>query len=378
MPGDVPVGAVPAPEPAAAVTPKVPAAIAAQAARASKMVSLREGLSKFKATLPPDPAPGEKPVEKPVDQIAAPVVEAKPDKLNDDLDTKPADKLNDPAPDAKPIEPKQDELDDKTKRGLAAIEKQAKKFRDEQATERASLALERAELARLKAEITGKASSIDELKKLKPTDVLDKLGLDDDGLDLVARAAYARTTKGKADPRAAAAVAEAERTRASSSHESTIADLQKQIEDLKGEFTRRDQFAETRQYVTKWQDDAVKSIPVDKPTLIGKLHEKTPEKARQILLAIGQHIEKANDGETPTHAEVIAEYEKLRREELEEQGVDVDALLKPTVAPKAKASTKTLDVTSVTGVRPINGSPSKAEKLAAVSAGLKRLRAEQQ
>jgi hypothetical protein len=75
---------------------------------------------------------------------------------------------------------------------------------------------------------------------------------------------------------------------------------------------------------------------------------------------------------------VIAEYERQRRAELEEQGVDVEALLKPAAAAKPTAApSKTLDVTATNGTRPINGNPTRAERLAAVTAGLRKLESSQ-
>ncbi len=287
---------------------------------------------------------------------------AEPEKLNDEPTVeKPAEKLAD-AP---------TEDDPKTARGLAAIEKREKRFREEQARIKADLELERAELARIKSELTGKATSYEDFKKLKPLDLIDKLGLDDDGLVALSRGAYARTKAGSADPRAAAAVAEVTEKRATKeSIESIREEIRKEFRD---ELAKRDAAEQTKSFANKWQDDAVKAIPGDKPTLIARLHEKAPEKARAILLSIGQHLERENDNETPTHAEVIEAYEKHRRAELEEQGIDVDALLAPKKTAPPAAPTKTLDVTTSGGTRPITSANTKAEKIALVTAGLKKL-----
>lgn len=72
-------------------------------------------------------------------------------------------------------------------------------------------------------------------------------------------------------------------------------------------------------------------------------------------------VTQADASHTPTHAEVIAEYEKRRREELEEQGVDVDAMLKRAApapaAPPAKKPAATLDPTNTGGAaRPVDRS----------------------
>jgi hypothetical protein len=283
-----------------------------------------------------------------------------------------------PPPAATSEAPAADEAHDpKTAKGLAAIEKQAKKFRDEQAAAKAAakaeLDVERAEIARLRAEATGKVTSIAELKKMKPLEVLEALGFEnEDDYDVLARGAYAKTKTGKADPRLKQ---QAEQTAEARDLKATVAELRKQIEELGGEFTKRDAAAQTQAFVAKWQDDAIKAIPAE-PSLIGRLAEKSPEKARDVLLTIGKYIEKQT-GETPTHAECIEEYEKYRRAELEETGVDVDALLRPSTeaAPK-KAPGKSLDITTPGGTRPLNTNLSRAEKLAAVTAGLRKLDAE--
>lgn len=343
MPGDVPVGAIPSPV-ASATAPPSPSAT-----KAAKLASVTAGLEKIAAT--------EK-ASAPAEAISTPVVP--PDA--------PA-----PPPAATTEAAADDAPDAKTAKGLAAIEKQAKKFRDEQSRAKAELDVERAEIARLRAEATGKVSSIDELKKLKPLELLEKLGIEsEDDYDVLARAAYARTKKGKEDPRLKQ---QAEQTAETRDFKSKIAALEAKIEELGGEFSKRDAQAQTQSFVTKWQDDAIKAIPAE-PTLIGRLATKAPEKARDVLLTIGKYLEKQS-GETPTHAECIEEYEKYRRAELEETGVDVDALLRPaTEAAPKRAPGKTLDITTPGGTRPLNSNPSRAEKLAAVTAGLRKLEAE--
>ncbi|HEX4355659.1 MAG TPA: hypothetical protein VHZ95_22185 [Polyangiales bacterium] len=294
--------------------------------------------------------------------------------------TEPAAKTPEPAApaklaDAKPEthvapEPTDAKHDPATDRGLRAVEQARKKFLDEQNAWKAEQEVQRAETARLRAEAQGKVSSVEELKKLKASEILDRLALDDDGYDAMSRHAYARTKQGKADPRAAAAVADAERSQASRGQAETIAELQAKIDKLEqgyqGEFKRRDQ----QTFAEHWVGEAVKSVPTDKPTLIGKLMAKSPDAGRAQLLAIGAELERANDGEQPTHSEVIAEFEKRRRAALEEQGVDVDALLAPAKAPTAPAP-RTLDVTATKITRNENAPQTREERRAVAQANLR-------
>lgn len=355
--GDVPVGAVSVP-----TTPVPPSGKAsAPSPRAAKIAAVTAGLAKLASE---QATPTEPPATEPV-KPADPVPEA----------PKPVDPPADPPVEEKPAAT-DEATDPKTAKGLAAIDKQAKKFREEQARAKADLDLERAELARIRAEVTGKSSSLEELQRLvkkDPIAALAKLGLstdDETEMERVGRGAYVYTKAGKADPRSkesASQIAE------KSAIQAEIADLRKVADELRNEFKTRDQRASAETFVTRYLDGAVKAIPSE-PTLIGKLYAKAPEKARQALHAVGAKLERENDNETPSHADVIAEYEKLQRAELEEQGVDVDAMLRPsTTAAPAKAPSKTLDIAAPSGTRPINGTPTRAEKLAAITAGLRKL-----
>lgn len=381
---EVPVGIVPAPE---QPKPEVHPAVAAKEARAAKLKNVSAGLAKLKTEEPsrePPQAPKveklpseighEPPAEKPkLEQVEAKADEAEP-KVEE---PKAEEKLK---ADEKPEEP-----DPQTAKALAAIDKQAKKFRDEQAAakrefdqERASY---RAEMAREQAEWKSQLEDYKAARataKRDPIGFLRKLGIEtEDDWERVGRGAFPHTKQGKADPRAIEVAARHDRDAA---HDSEIAELRRTVSDLTDEIKTYKSSVEARSYVETWQADAVKAIPKDKPTLIARLHEKSPAKAQKALLAIGAELERANDGETPSHADVIAEFEKRERAELEDRGVDVDALLKPAAAAApapAKQAPKTLDpAMPANGTRPINGYPTREQRLAAVTAGLKKLTAE--
>jgi hypothetical protein len=385
---DVPVGAAP-------VAPAAPPASAAGApagsptavvrrptavVRADKLAAVNAGLAKLDGSAATEVATAATAADKPAGDSAH----------DPKLSQTPAAK--DAAAPKDPAKPAADEpVDDKTAKGLAAIDRRAKAFRDEQAAEKAKLDLERVELARIKADVEGRGAGLDELRKLAKRDpiaALAKLGLEsEDEWETVGRGAYPRTKAGKSDPRAAPAVAQTERERQLADE---LASLKKGHEELTASLRTRDAQAQQQAYVRDYLDSAVKAIPTT-PTLIGKLHAKSPEKARQTLLELGTTMEREamradgttryDPAHTPSHAELITRYEKDRRAELEEQGVDVDALLvpaaaKPAPAPAAKPKV-TLDPTSTTGTRPVNDKPTRAEKLAAVNLGLKKFEAEQ-
>lgn len=347
---DPAAAAAPPPAPAAAATPPQPGnRIAARAERrATAMTRLQSDVATERASAP------------------APVPEA----------PKPAA----PAPaEAKPADPATEKPDPATERSLRQVEQARKKSLDEITAGKAELEVQRAEIARLRKEAEGKVGSIGELKKLSPTALLEALDhFTEDDHDILSRAAYARTKAGKTDPRAQAAAQEATRAQGSRAAVAEVAQLKATIAELEakvsGEFTRRDHAS----FAEKWLGETTKAIPTDTPTFIAKLHANEPETARRELLAIGQELEKANDGEPPTHAEVIAEFEKRKRASLKSMGLDPDALLAPPkpAAPAAAAKpagARTLDVAAANVTRPANAPKTRDERR---DAAVARIRAE--
>lgn len=353
------------------------AVAAAREARQAKMREVNAGVAKMNAAeaAGQEPSPPTKVEKLPSEMID----EKQPEKV----EAEPA-KKDEPVKDEKPVEAKPDEHDPQTKKGLDAIDKQAKRFRDEQAAAKRAFEQEvadtRADLARMKQQIETQLTSVEDLKrqaKRDPIGLLRKLGIEtEDDWEVIGRGAFPFTKAGKADPRAAEIAA---RTHKESSRDSELAELRQMVNDLTEQISTQSKQAEARSYVERWATEATKAIPSDRKTLIGNLHAKAPEKAKQALLEIGARLERENDNETPSHADVIAEYERTRRAELEEQGVDVDALLGAIAAPTPpKKPSPTLDpALPATGTRPINGRPTREQKLAAVTAGLRRLSVEE-
>ncbi len=268
--------------------------------------------------------------------------------------------------------------DPATDRGLRSIEQARKKFLDEQTAAKAELDVQRAEVARIRKEAEGKVTSLDALKKLGPTELLAALDhLSEDDFDIIARSSYARTKAGKVDPRAQTAAQDAARAAkersASTAATAELAELRETVKQLEqkltGEFTRRDQAS----FVERWVGDAVKAIPADKPTFLSKLHANEPETAKRELLSIGAELEKANDGEPPTQAEVIAEFEKRKRASLKAMGLDADALLAPPAPAKPAPVTqaRTLDVTTSNLTRPAITAKTRDERRDVAVANLK-------
>lgn len=271
-------------------------------------------------------------------------------------------KLDDKAEDV------EDKPDAETSKRLATVAKAEKRSRD--ASDQRKIELDRREAALLAREVetTSKSASFEELQALAKKDrlgVLRKLGAleTEDDYEDVGRSAFPHTKAGKVDPRSKPIAEQSAKERAL---QAEIAELRKTTAELAEQFKTRDAKAEAQAFQARFLDDAVKAIPAT-PTLIGKLLAKSPEKARQALLAVGARMERENDNETPSHADVIAEYERLRRADLEEQGVDVDAMLKPAAAPvtqpAAKKPAATLDPTATgANARPVDRSKMTEEQ----------------
>lgn len=374
---DVPVGSVPAPEgPIVTQTRPQSAVVAAREARLAKMKEVSAGIAKMNAA------------ESGGQERAQPSPPTKVEKLpSETLETeKPVENVEAKTDEPKPAEPKQDakadDPDPQTKKALDAIDKQAKRFRDEQAAAKRAfdqeMAEQRAELARIKAEQQSKYGAVEDLQKLADRDLIGLIrklrpNMSEDDWEVVGRGAFPFTKAGKADPRAAEIAA---RTHKETSRDSELSELRKMVTDLTEQVAASKRETEGNAFRERWLGDAVKSFPKE-ASLAGHLYAKNPTKVRQALLEVGMRMERDNDNETPTHADVIAEYERLCRAELEEIGIDVDALIRPAAAAPQKKPTPTLDPSLPTGgTRPINGKPTREQKLAAVTAGLKKLEAE--
>jgi len=347
--------AVPGPEVQVSTVPPEARANSGET-RSAKMVSLRAGLAKIAEAnsgmvAPAEAAPEAAAVEKP-----APAVETAPDPT--------------------------------TAKGIEAIEKRDARAREQFKTDvakvRAELDVERAEIARMRAEAS-KAPDHDSLKKLPVKDryreALRLVGIDPDDeehAEIVARDAYARSKSGKADPKNKVY---AEQVAEKSALQAELTEMRKQLEQVQGEFKTRDSRAEMERFQSSYLDAAVKAIPVE-PTPISMAHSANPEKTRAALLALGQQLER-DIGETPTHAEVIAEYNRRAFADLSDRGfsqADIAALLK-RAAPSAEvvakpAPTRTLDPDARPTATPINGNPTRDQKIAAARAGLRKLSAE--
>jgi vancomycin resistance protein YoaR len=153
------------------------------------------------------------------------------------------------------------------------------------------------------------------------------------------------TEAGKKDPAGAKANAElAARTLREREANTQTSALQKRLDELEQKLTQKDQQAQFESKRTAYIEHAAKQI-TDETPIAKALGDKNPEKLRAALWATTERLIEENDGEVPDPADVLATYEKTRRAELEELGVDPTTLATPkknTQAADKKHPAKTL------------------------------------
>lgn len=182
-------------------------------------------------------------------------------------------------------------------------------------------------------------------------DVIKALGYTDDHLEGAAQALYALSPKGQADP---ARRAHAERLLRDREEIDERSATQKRLDEMEQRLTSREQQSEFRELQSSYLDATVDAIPDTAP--IAKAALAAVENARAAARAAATSTERVqalakaktlntkfrtklwelteamtreNDGDVPLHADVIARYEEIRGEELDELGIP-----RPTTATK--------------------------------------------
>jgi len=228
-------------------------------------------------------------------------------------------------------EPEPAKPDPELERRAAQLRKQETRLRAKIESERTKLDRERADLASDKAEVE-KFKTLRQRAKFDPTGVLRALGLSDDDLEPAARHIYAQTKEAAKDPKNRDAADRLMRER----------ELQHRIDEQQKRLDERDERDKQAAAQQAEQQAAVKYITgvsrAAKPgTLAAHFLSKggtTADKAMMRFAQIARDL--SEDGYYPDQADVLDEYERQRREELEEADVDVAALLKRPAKPAVK------------------------------------------
>jgi hypothetical protein len=257
---------------------------------------------------------------------AAPVEEPAADPAASDA-VDPADPPADPIDPPKPTE---------EQAGAAAIRKLEQHTRRQLAEERAK---QQADLDNQKTAWSAKLEKAAELERKlaagreDPVALLKSLGYSDDDLAGVGRLVYGASTEGAKDPRYKAA---GEAHLAKTQQMTQVQKLEQKLADLEKKQEERDIAAKQQAEELSYLDEVTKAIPTESP--IAKAVAKHPAKVRSALLGVARELYLAsgpsNDlRDVPSHAEVLAAYEKKRDETLEMFGIDPSILKSPTVKP---------------------------------------------
>lgn len=277
--------------------------------------------------------------------------EAEPAESEEASDEEPAEAEPAPAPEKK-AEAKPDE--DARLLAMQKAEKAAKVERMAAAEERAKLATERKEKAETEKRLGAFEKALAKAKT-DPGGVLELLGVPAERYEDLANYFYARSEKGKADPRYKDVSERAMRERET---RDGIEELRAELTALKTQAAEREARIEAERVAERHMTGVFKSARSTKDApLLARLFAKDAEKAERKLASIA--LELANEsGELPDAEDIITTYEKRRRAELEDDGVDVDAMLK-TAPPKPQSKTAGEKPTA----RTLNNEPSTSTQV---------------
>ena len=282
-----------------------------------------------------------------------------------DDDAEEKDEDADPDADLDDDEEK-DEKDPKIAQGLAKLQRQEKRQREqidrERESARAELTHGRQQLEETKAEIAkakAKYDSLAERAQLDPLGVLEELGVVDD--DFVGKQAYARV-KAKTDPafREAAAKMKADRT-----IRAELDALKAKDAEREKEVTETKKHAEQRQAFDHFVGSVLKEAKSFKAaTLTNLLLASDPDEAKVLFARAGSDLWSRNGAE-PSPIAVLKHAEKMQRAQLRKYRIDPRSL-----ASLAAVSGEGEKTTAI-AVKP-NGKPAKGKAKVTLEDELRR------
>jgi hypothetical protein len=307
--------------------------------------------SQILSSLPDDEdAPEEKPVATAKEDPEEAEAESSEDEDAEETEEASADSDEDEEEEEESDEDDSDEDaeksdDPKTQKRLDAVRKAEKRMR-EKANAR------EAELKEREAKHADRLSRLDQFESLAkraqydPVPVLAAMGVPPESYAAVARAIYAESTEGGADPKHKEAAARQLRER---EKEDKLTATEKRIQDLESKLERKEREAAERAEVDQFVSDVTSRAKAKHP-LAAHFIDKDPESANAGIFAAYQRLAKST-GETPKPAAVVAEYDRYERTRLKKLGIDPDAIAKVTTK-TAKTEAKSV---VKPGAKPANG-----------------------
>jgi hypothetical protein len=219
-------------------------------------------------------------------------------------------------------------VDPKVAKGLEAVHRAEKRSRE-------AIAKERAALERDKASVAEQVKAVEEFASLKtrvktdPIGVLEALGVTDDEMEHLARQAYYRSPAAKKNPEHAR---RADEERARREETSVAKKALERVEELEKRLAAQAEQAEAERKIGHYIGRVTSAAGEDTP-LIKTMIGKNPGKAQRLLFETAQRL--ADEaGVAPEPADVLRAAEEARRLDLEEMGIDIKAIARPTAPAK--------------------------------------------
>lgn len=278
------------------------------------------------------------------DEPAKPVVKApaKPaDDLDDDEDLDEGAKSDDDDDEDDEDLDEEDpaEVSAEAKKRIAQIKAEERRSRETLTKERAEFDRERETFVRERRELATKIDAFEKLvvrAKSDPVSVLKQLGLTEEDFDFAASQIYAHGKTLGADPKNRERAAQASRER---DDRERLSGTAKELADLKAELAQRDQHTTAKQQLDAFFDGAIKQVGDAQP-LLKRALEKNPAGTRAKLAQIAYELSQKT-GAMPSEQKLVRVYERRRRAELDELGIDHSAITGNAPAVAAAAAKKT-------------------------------------
>jgi hypothetical protein len=224
-----------------------------------------------------------------------------------------------------------------TAKRLAAVQREETRARAKLAKEREEIVAERAAAAKERAELEADRKALAEFRraqeraKVDPVAYLRAAGVPDAELEDAARQVYAAA---KGNP---ANKAEAARTLREKELAAEVAELKKWREERTQAETTQAEMASARAAADAYVADLTKAAAAGEASPLAKhFLAKNPQRTEAALRRITWELLQET-GDKPDHEDVLARFEKQRRAELEEFGID------PTTLSTAKTDQKKPD-----------------------------------
>jgi hypothetical protein len=223
------------------------------------------------------------------------------------------------------------ELDAAGKKRLEAVQRQERRHKEQVEKDRKAID---AEAKKVQAVVDEWAPKIDRVVKLQKqvktrpaavVELLTELGLGADDFSAVGRLVYAASSEAAKDPKWKSV---AQQLAKETGQTGEVAELRSMVERLSKQLEDRDARSRYEQDEARYLDSALARVKeaADAPLariMLGKAPDKLRRELKRVAIELSQHTH----GETPDHDDVLTEFERQRREQLEDAGVDVDALV---------------------------------------------------